>query len=52
MVNWNRFFPPLRHRPNANYLDNHPTVHEGQPPAQVSEEQVTSAFYEKKTTVF
>ncbi|XP_039193722.1 ubiquitin-associated domain-containing protein 2 isoform X4 [Crotalus tigris] len=40
MVNWNRFFPPLRHRPNANYLDNHPTVHEGQPPAQVSEEQV------------
>ncbi|XP_058040551.1 ubiquitin-associated domain-containing protein 2 isoform X2 [Ahaetulla prasina] len=40
IVNWNRFFPPLRHRPNANYLDNHPTVQEGRPPAEVSEEQV------------
>ncbi|XP_070607323.1 ubiquitin-associated domain-containing protein 2 [Erythrolamprus reginae] len=40
IVNWNRFFPPLRHRPNANYLDNHPTVQEVRPPTEVSEEQV------------
>ncbi|XP_061482563.1 ubiquitin-associated domain-containing protein 2 isoform X2 [Rhineura floridana] len=28
MINWNRLFPPLRHRHNANYQDNHQTEHE------------------------
>ncbi|XP_060625536.1 ubiquitin-associated domain-containing protein 2 [Anolis sagrei] len=40
IINWNRLFPPLRHRHNANYQDNHQPEHEGLPPAEVSEEQV------------
>ncbi|XP_062982182.1 ubiquitin-associated domain-containing protein 2 [Elgaria multicarinata webbii] len=40
MINWNRLFPPLRHRRNANYQDNHQAEHEVLPPAEVSEEQV------------
>ncbi|KAJ7319836.1 hypothetical protein JRQ81_019347, partial [Phrynocephalus forsythii] len=40
LINWNRLFPPLRHRRNANYEYNHQTEHEVLPPAEVSEEQV------------
>lgn len=40
MINWNRLFPPLRHRRDANYQDNRQTEHEVLPPAEVSEEQV------------
>ncbi|XP_044284505.1 ubiquitin-associated domain-containing protein 2 isoform X2 [Varanus komodoensis] len=40
MINWNRLFPPLRHRGNANYQDNHQAEHEVLPPVEVSEEQV------------
>ncbi|XP_034970199.1 ubiquitin-associated domain-containing protein 2 [Zootoca vivipara] len=40
MINWNRLFPTLRHRRNANYQDNHQTEQEVLPPAEVSEEQV------------
>ena len=40
MINWNRLFPPLRHRRNANYQYNHQTEQEVPPPAEVSEEQV------------
>ncbi|XP_053163680.1 ubiquitin-associated domain-containing protein 2 isoform X1 [Hemicordylus capensis] len=40
IINWNRLFPPLLHRRNANYQDNRQTEHEVLPPAEVSEEQV------------
>ncbi|XP_054830589.1 ubiquitin-associated domain-containing protein 2 [Eublepharis macularius] len=40
MINWNRLFPPLRHRRNANYQENHQTEHDVLPPGEVSEEQV------------
>lgn len=40
MINWNRFFPSLRHQRNANYQDNHQSGHEAPAPAEVSEEQV------------
>ncbi|XP_063005663.1 ubiquitin-associated domain-containing protein 2 isoform X1 [Melospiza melodia melodia] len=39
MINWNRLFPPLRHRHNANYQD-HPSEQGIPPPTEVSEEQV------------
>uniref|UniRef100_A0A8D0GPE8 Ubiquitin-associated domain-containing protein 2 n=1 Tax=Sphenodon punctatus TaxID=8508 RepID=A0A8D0GPE8_SPHPU len=40
MINWNRLFPPLRHRRNANYQDNRQSEQEVLPHAEVSEEQV------------
>ncbi|KFV93602.1 Ubiquitin-associated domain-containing protein 2, partial [Eurypyga helias] len=40
MINWNRLFPPLRHRHNANYQDHHPSDQDTPPPTEVSEEQV------------
>lgn len=40
IINWNRLFPPLRHRRNANYQDNQQTEHEVLPTAEVSEDQV------------
>uniref|UniRef100_A0A8C6ZLD1 Ubiquitin-associated domain-containing protein 2 n=1 Tax=Nothoprocta perdicaria TaxID=30464 RepID=A0A8C6ZLD1_NOTPE len=40
MINWNRLFPPLRHRHNANYQDHRPSDQETPPPTEVSEEQV------------
>ncbi|XP_066032496.1 ubiquitin-associated domain-containing protein 2 isoform X2 [Chamaea fasciata] len=40
MINWNRLFPPLRHRHNANYQDHHPSEQDIPPPTEVSEEQV------------
>ncbi|XP_042661790.1 ubiquitin-associated domain-containing protein 2 isoform X2 [Tyto alba] len=40
MINWNRLFPPLRHRHNANYQDHHPSEQDTPPPTEVSEEQV------------
>ncbi|XP_042665394.1 ubiquitin-associated domain-containing protein 2 isoform X1 [Centrocercus urophasianus] len=40
MINWNRLFPPLRHRHNENYQDHHPSEQDTPPPTEVSEEQV------------
>ncbi|KFO99986.1 Ubiquitin-associated domain-containing protein 2, partial [Calypte anna] len=40
MINWNRLFPPLRHRHNANYQDHRPSEQDIPPPTEVSEEQV------------
>nr|XP_006115518.1 ubiquitin-associated domain-containing protein 2 [Pelodiscus sinensis] len=40
LINWNRLFPPLRQRRNANYQDNRHSDQEAPPPAEVSEEQV------------
>ncbi|KFQ71436.1 Ubiquitin-associated domain-containing protein 2, partial [Phaethon lepturus] len=40
MINWNRLFPPLRHRHNANYQDHRPSEQDILPPTEVSEEQV------------
>ncbi|XP_032907197.1 ubiquitin-associated domain-containing protein 2 isoform X2 [Catharus ustulatus] len=40
MINWNRLFPPLRHRHNANYQDHRPSEQGIPPPTEVSEEQV------------
>ncbi|XP_074009651.1 ubiquitin-associated domain-containing protein 2 [Numenius arquata] len=40
MINWNRLFPPLRHRHNANYQDHRPSEQDTPPPTEVSEEQV------------
>lgn len=40
MINWNRLFPPLRHRQNANYQDHRPSDQDTPPPTEVSEEQV------------
>ncbi|XP_009877541.1 PREDICTED: ubiquitin-associated domain-containing protein 2-like [Apaloderma vittatum] len=40
MINWNRLFPPLRHRHNANYQDQRPSEQDTPPPTEVSEEQV------------
>ncbi|XP_052520390.1 ubiquitin-associated domain-containing protein 2 isoform X3 [Tympanuchus pallidicinctus] len=40
MINWNRLFPPLRHRHNENYQDHHPSDQDTPPPTEVSEEQV------------
>uniref|UniRef100_A0A8C5TQ97 Ubiquitin-associated domain-containing protein 2 n=1 Tax=Malurus cyaneus samueli TaxID=2593467 RepID=A0A8C5TQ97_9PASS len=40
MINWNRLFPPLRHRHNANYQDHRPPEQGIPPPTEVSEEQV------------
>uniref|UniRef100_K7EBC4 UBA domain containing 2 n=1 Tax=Ornithorhynchus anatinus TaxID=9258 RepID=K7EBC4_ORNAN len=40
MINWNRLFPSLRQRRNANYQDNPPSGQEAAaPPLEVSEEQ-------------
>ncbi|XP_009945626.1 PREDICTED: ubiquitin-associated domain-containing protein 2, partial [Leptosomus discolor] len=40
MINWNRLFPPLRHRHNANYQHHRPSEQDTPPPTEVSEEQV------------
>ncbi|GAB0179221.1 ubiquitin-associated domain-containing protein 2 [Grus japonensis] len=40
MINWNRLFPPLRHRHNANYQVHRPSEQDTPPPTEVSEEQV------------
>uniref|UniRef100_A0A8C3S3M9 Ubiquitin-associated domain-containing protein 2 n=3 Tax=Chelydra serpentina TaxID=8475 RepID=A0A8C3S3M9_CHESE len=40
VINWNRLFPPLRRRHNANYQDNRQSEQEAPPPAEASEEQV------------
>lgn len=42
MINWNRLFPPLRHR--HNYQDHHPSDQDTPPPTEVSEEQVIFSF--------
>ncbi|KAJ6660912.1 hypothetical protein lerEdw1_017069 [Lerista edwardsae] len=47
IINWNRIFPPLRHRRNANYQDNRQTEQEVLPTAEVSEEQVNTYIYYK-----
>lgn len=44
MINWNRLFPPLRHRHNANYQD-HPSEQGMPPPTEVSEEQVNTFYF-------
>lgn len=45
MINWNRLFPPLRHRQNANYQDHRPSDQDTPPPTEVSEEQVIFYIY-------
>nr|XP_036880773.1 ubiquitin-associated domain-containing protein 2 isoform X4 [Manis javanica] len=40
MINWNRLFPPLRQRRNANYQDGQHSEQEASHPLEVSEEQV------------
>uniref|UniRef100_A0A8C6FI19 Ubiquitin-associated domain-containing protein 2 n=1 Tax=Moschus moschiferus TaxID=68415 RepID=A0A8C6FI19_MOSMO len=40
MINWNRLFPPLRQRRNANYQDGRRSGQPASPPPEVSEEQV------------
>lgn len=45
MINWNRLFPPLRHRQNANYQDHRPSDQDTPPPTEVSEEQVIFFLY-------
>lgn len=45
MINWNRLFPPLRHRHNANYQDHRPSEQGMPPPTEVSEEQVNTLCF-------
>lgn len=45
MINWNRLFPPLRHRHNANYQDHRPSEQGIPPPTEVSEEQVNTFYF-------